>query len=207
MDGVIVNSEVQWAKYEYQMLKNMWNAKVADTIMDDVLGSDVDSIYAMGNRLDNSVSKEQFLLGYDQLATKVYMQAEFTNGIDQVFDWLLVNELNIGLVSSSRKVWINMVLDRFEYADTFDYVESVNDRIDLKPKPYPDGYIEAMQIMGTSPIRTIIIEDSDKGIQAAKNSGAYTVGLKQNLPDEYEQQGADMCIEQIVDVIELFKES
>jgi beta-phosphoglucomutase-like phosphatase (HAD superfamily) len=40
------------------------------------------------------------------------------------------------------------------------------------PKPDPEGYIKAMKRLDTIPVETLIVEDSEKGFQAARKSGA-----------------------------------
>ena len=49
-----------------------------------------------------------------------------------------------------------------------------NEDVD-KAKPHPEGYLKAMILLETVPANTIIVEDSPKGIQAAKQSGAKVV--------------------------------
>jgi beta-phosphoglucomutase-like phosphatase (HAD superfamily) len=43
----------------------------------------------------------------------------------------------------------------------------------LVPKPHPNGYWNVMSLLGVLPEETLIIEDSDKGIQAARATGAH----------------------------------
>ncbi len=44
-------------------------------------------------------------------------------------------------------------------------------------KPAPDGYLQAARDLGLSPSRTVAIEDAPAGVQAARDAGAYVVGL------------------------------
>ena len=79
----------------------------------------------------------------------------------------------------------------------------LNERTDLKPKPEPDGYLEALKNLEADPKLSIILEDSNSGIQAAKASGAYVIGFKGNLVDGYVQKGADVYADTMQDVIKL----
>jgi HAD superfamily hydrolase (TIGR01509 family) len=47
-----------------------------------------------------------------------------------------------------------------------------------RPKPYPDCFLKAMNIVGATPAETIIFEDSTYGLQSAKDSGATFVQIK-----------------------------
>jgi len=51
--------------------------------------------------------------------------------------------------------------------------------------------------------KTIILEDSNPGIASAKAAGAFTIGLRQNLIDGYQQVGADAYANTIDEVIAL----
>ena len=43
------------------------------------------------------------------------------------------------------------------------------------PKPDPEGYLKAMSYFGFDPAEVLIVEDSDKGFQAASASGAHVM--------------------------------
>lgn len=55
----------------------------------------------------------------------------------------------------------------FSYLDCF----ITNEDVDI-PKPHPDGYWKAMTKLGVIPAETLIVEDSPKGVEAAKATGA-----------------------------------
>lgn len=57
-------------------------------------------------------------------------------------------------------------------------------------KPDPECFLKAMEVLGGSPERAIVFEDSIHGIQAGKNSGAFVVGLSTTFPKE---RIADNC--------------
>lgn len=120
---------------------------------------------------------------------------------------LLNLDYHIGIVSGSPLSWITTVTKRLSFEDDIELVISLYDRHDLGNKPEPDGYVEAMHALRSTPATTIILEDSNSGIAAAKSSGAYTIGLKQNLVDGYIQNGADDYAETMIDVIELVRQN
>lgn len=112
----------------------------------------------------------------------------------------------IGLVSGSPESWIKLALEKTNITDTFNCIISLHDRADLGHKPAPDGYLEAMKKLGSDPQHTIILEDSNQGIQAAKASGAFTIGFRQLLIADYQQTGADVYADTMEDVIKIVEE-
>lgn len=63
-----------------------------------------------------------------------------------------------------------------------------------------------MNILGSTPQTTIILEDSNHGISAAKAAGAYIIGFQENLVPGYQQKGADVYAKDINEVIELVEQ-
>ena len=62
------------------------------------------------------------------------------------------------------------VVNYLGLADKFDLIYA---GVDVKQgKPSPEIYLKTMKALGVSPDETLIFEDSEVGIQAAKASGA-----------------------------------
>jgi sugar-phosphatase len=45
-------------------------------------------------------------------------------------------------------------------------------------KPDPEGYLRAASMLGISPKRCLVVEDTEVGLQAGRSAGASTAGLK-----------------------------
>lgn len=88
----------------------------------------------------------------------------------------IINSLkNIGyktaVVTTASKQNCFQILEKFNIIDMFDLVLTREDFQNTKPDP--EGFLKAMQHFNAKPQETIIFEDSDVGLQAAKLSGAY----------------------------------
>lgn len=202
MDGVLVDSENAWKQYGDGFLDDLLGKEIAQKI-GDTIGMTVNTIYDKAVGYGFSMDKEKYFALYDEQASRMYVKAKITQGLDALVKTLLDHNFKLALVSSSRRTWIDYVLPRLSFSDKFDYILSLNDRPDLKPKPNPDGYMEAMGKLGASSKTTIILEDSNSGIQAAKASGAFTIGFKKNLVPLYVQRGADEYADSVNDIIRL----
>jgi HAD superfamily hydrolase (TIGR01509 family) len=197
MDGVIINSEAVWGKSEKQFLIDLIGEDIYEKIKDHLMGSTTTMIYNLVSQYGSKISKKEFFEEYDKQALHVYSLSTPTENINELLKKLSDLGFKIGLVSASRKLWIDNVLKRIKNHELFEYVLSLEDRADLKPKPYPDGYLDAMKVLGATPEKTIVLEDSNKGVASAKASGAFTICLREHLSHEYISEGADMSIENL----------
>lgn len=202
MDGVLVNSEQTWKTYGSTFLPNLVGKEIARKI-GDTIGMTVNTTYGIAVKNGFTMDKNKFLKIYDQQASRMYKLSTITKDADKLADYLLNRNYHLGLVSSSRQNWIDQVLPKLPFAHKLEYIISINDRPDLKPKPYPDGYLEAIEKLGASPKTTIILEDSKSGIKAARASGAYTIGFSGNLVNGYTQTGADVYAKTMTEVIQI----
>lgn len=199
MDGVIINSEEAWHRY----LDNVWNELIGPetaSVFRFPVGMTPSSIYSEAVKHGSKVSEEQFYKQFNEIAEKVYKESPFTGGIDELGNFLVDREYKIGLVSSSPKAWIDKVLERLTFRDHIASIVSINDKPELKPKPHPGSYIESIDQLGANSDTTIILEDSNSGIQAAKAAGAFTIGLTAHLLPAYTQHGADIYAHTVDDV-------
>lgn len=204
MDGVLINSESEWEKIENDFLLDLFGNKIYQEVKDALLGGNTNHFYEIATKHGFTMSKKRYFELYDSVAEKIYERAALTDGISELIEILKQNNYRIGLVSSSRDFWIQCALKKMPFREYFDYVVSVNDREDLKAKPHPDGYIEAMSHLGSTPDSTIILEDSNTGIQAGVASQAFTICLRQNLNPDNVSKGADMYVETVKDLIKFF---
>lgn len=206
MDGVLINSEPVWERYEQVFLAELIGRNKYFRIRDQLLGSSVNTIYEITSKHGLKISMEELVKIYDEYARLVYSDAFLTPGIGDLIEKLLEKEFQLGLVSSSRQSWIDLVLKKLKAEKKFKYLISLQDTQNILPKPSPMGYQVAIKVLGAKPSTTAILEDSNKGVQAAKKSGAFTICLKENLPLGYLPKGADLYIETIKDFTDRLEE-
>lgn len=210
MDGVIIGSERAWTPYQEKFSSNLLGKRIYKKIYKNpgsTVGLSVDAIYQKAVKYGFSMDLKKYYQIYDKQAELIYTSATATPNIDHLIKFLRSRDFKIGLISTSRSKWIKLALKKLNFKkNDFDYILSLNDRKDLRPKPYPDGYIETMKVLDATPKSTIVLEDSNSGIKSAKASGAFTIGFKENLLPGYLQTGADFYAQDIFEVIIIVKE-
>ena len=143
------------------------------------------------------LSEEKYLqcfgLRYDSfMAAMGITDAEIANRIKETkkryypdfFQYIRPNKALIELISSfkamgwktavastARKENLMNVINYFGIADCFNLIYAGNDV--KEGKPSPEIYIKTMNALNSIPENTLIFEDSEVGIRAAKASGAH----------------------------------
>ena len=126
----------------------------------------------------------QGLIKEDQMQEVSDLKQELTIGVIedlckvddskvQLMRRLTQQGFKIACVTNSIRKTATMMLKKsgvYEYMDCIVSNEDINNA-----KPHPEGYIKALVTLNCLPSNAIIVEDSPKGIQAAKMTGAKVV--------------------------------
>lgn len=205
MDGVIVNSEKLWEDYEQAFLHKVLGKKIAEAV-GDTIGVGVKTVYDKATQMGFQMDREAFQSAYDQMAFEVYKKSKVTAGLNKLVSFLTDQGFRLGVVSMSPSNWLEQVLPRLSFRDKVEVVISLDENEVLKPKPYPDGYKEAMRVLGAVPKTTMVLEDSNTGIASGLASGAFTIAYSGNLVPGYRQIKADVTVATMSEVIGLVKD-
>lgn len=107
--------------------------------------------------------------------------------------------IRIGLATSSRNS--ARVLASSGTAELFETVVDglVSARLGLKGKPEPDIFTTACAQLGSTPARTVVVEDAVTGVQAGRRGGfAFTLGLaRKNNAAALRKHGADLVLDDL----------
>nr|MCR5310751.1 HAD family hydrolase [Lachnospiraceae bacterium] len=82
----------------------------------------------------------------------------------------LRKDYHLAVVTTASKKNVTDILTFFGVQDLFEFIITQEDI--TRPKPDPEGFLKAMNHFGINPENTVIFEDADVGIEAAKRSGA-----------------------------------
>jgi beta-phosphoglucomutase-like phosphatase (HAD superfamily) len=85
-------------------------------------------------------------------------------------------------------------LRRVGVEDGFDVTLGVEDV--AAPKPAPDLYLRACELLGVDPQRSVAIEDSPPGVAAARAAGMFVIGVP-SVPETVLE--ADLSFESLAD--------
>lgn len=116
----------------------------------------------------------------------------------------LARVYTIGIVTGSLRSEVEPVLQHEGILPSLSCLITAEDIHESKPNP--EGYQKALDILRTTPEHTIIIEDSQAGVLAAKRSGALCIAVLQTTPKEL-LRNADAFIDTISELTPSFLDS
>lgn len=99
----------------------------------------------------------------------------------------LKGTIPLALASNSWRRLITVALHAADLTDAFDVVVC-GDEV-ARPKPAPDIYLETARLLDVAPERTVALEDSPNGVEAARAAGMFVIGIPSfdgiELPDAH----------------------
>ena len=114
------------------------------------------------------------------------------DGVEDLIKDLHSNGIQLVLASSSAKVTISRIFNRFGLHKYFTHIVSGEDF--PKSKPHPAIFLKAAELSHTPVENCIVIEDSTNGIKAANAAGIYCVGYDSFHSKMQDYSLADMVI-------------
>jgi HAD superfamily hydrolase (TIGR01509 family) len=123
-------------------------------------------------------------------------------GIDRVLE-RLSTRLAMGIVTSSRLHHFQLIHDRLPLRRYFDFVVTEEDTAESKPSPEP--YLLGLKKLGIAAEECLVIEDSPRGLQAARAAGICCIVLRHALMQGFPFEGAYRVVDtpaQLLETIE-----
>jgi len=116
----------------------------------------------------------------------------------------LSKEYKMGIVTTSRRVDFELVHDKMEIVKYMDFVLCVEDY--PRSKPHPDPYLAGMKKFGATKSECLVIEDSERGLNAAFNAGIECVVVANEFTATHNFSKASYKIENLKDLVTLLDE-
>ncbi len=133
----------------------------------------------------------------DQLYTQ-YLQANHdvaTAGMEALLQEL-AQHVPMGVVTSSRSEHFDLIHGRLNLLRYFDFV--ITDDMVGSSKPSPEPYLLGLSKIGLRGGESLVVEDSPRGLQAARAAGIPCIVLRNKMMFDYLFDGA-LCVVESVD--------
>lgn len=201
MDGVIVDTEPvhNYAYYEHFKLLGI---EVSAEMYASFTGNSTKNVFekiknhfGIEDDIDSLIQKKRSLFN-DAFDTKEDLF--LLEGVADLIKQLHENDIQLILASSSSKVTINRVFNRFKLHTYFSHIVSGEDF--PQSKPNPDIFLEAVRLSQSKRENCIVIEDSTNGIKAAHVAGVFCVGYRSVNSKKQDYSLANLVIDRFEDL-------
>lgn len=121
-------------------------------------------------------------------------------GVEQALE-SLVNRYTMAVVTSSLRRHFDIIHRHTNYLRFFDFVLTREDYNQSKPEPEP--YLKALELLAIDPENALAVEDSERGILAAKRAGLTCWAVPNRLSTHGNFSQADKVLSNTGDVARL----
>ena len=108
--------------------------------------------------------------------------------------------LKLGVASSSPRAWVGSHLERLGLIHNFHAVRCRDDADVLVGKPDPAVYLAAMRDLDVAAGEAIALEDSPRGVEAARRAGVFTVAVPNDITRRMGDPAADLTLDSMADM-------
>jgi beta-phosphoglucomutase len=112
----------------------------------------------------------------EQIYREIYRpHIRLLNGLGDFLNELRKNGIPAAIATSAPLANAELVVKEASVEDMFEAI--VHDALFKKGKPDPEVYLKAAEMVGFSPSRCIVFEDSLQGIESARRAGMKVIGV------------------------------
>lgn len=196
-DGVLVDTERLAAQATATALTALGWPLTPDQAIAEFLGCSEEHFVAEVRRRIPTLPE-----GWEEMCTPSYDEVQPVDGVVEVLDALSVPAC---VASNGPHDKLTLTLGRTGLLDRFHgRVFSAQDV--RRGKPAPDLFLHAARTLEVEPERCVVVEDSPRGVAAARAAGMRVVGYAGLVPAE-RLQGADAVIDDLRRLLPLLHEA
>jgi len=188
LDGLMFDTEVLYQEVGREVLSRR-GKQISNELLDEMMGRQSDKalqIMIDWHELDDTVQQladESMEIMYGLLATRLNPMP----GLLALLESLEHAGIPKAIATSSRRVFVDHVLELSQMSSNFDFVLTSEDIEHGKPEP--DIYLLAARRHKCEPHRVLVLEDSQIGCQAAVAAGTYAVAVPSGRTHEHSFEG------------------
>lgn len=172
MDGTLVDTEPFWMRAEYRLAAEYGGE-----------WTEGDGLHIVGSGLLDAAEYLKTRVPTPLTAPEVvdYLKAEVVAALELDIPW---QPGALDLIEAYRALGVPQALVTMSYADVaapvaavarFDAI--VTGDLDLPPKPHPDPYLRAAEMLGVDAADCLAVEDSPTGATSANAAGCFVIGV------------------------------
>lgn len=149
-------------------------------------------------RVGKSIDREAVRAKRRAHVSEMLADAPLMPGVQELLQDCVAAGLQLGVASSSPREWVIGYLTKYRILEMFGAVRC-GDEVN-RTKPDPDLYLAVLDALQIRPSGAIALEDSAKGIAAAKAAGIYCVAVPNRVTIHTSLDAADAQVASLADI-------
>lgn len=211
MDGVLVDSEPYHVQ-SFKIMMDELNLDYDDSVVHSFIGHSIESnVQSINEQFmqGRELNLKEAVAHRDKIYLNLIKMADLKPlpGICELIETCQKKDITLALASSSIREQVDEIiksLSRYNCKLNSMFSSIVTGDDVQNRKPDPEIYDKTLQNLKLSANQCLAIEDSPAGVQSAKSAGLYCIALKSIFINPEDLNGADLLIDNILDIAYLF---
>ena len=179
MDGTLIDTESVWFEAEQKALAR-FGGHLPEHARLELIGLDTPSLLRrLATDYGADASPEMLAEALTETLYDTLPQARAYPGAESLVAAAVAAGWRLAVVSNSPQLVIDIALRNHAWAAAISLRVSGDDT--PRPKPYPDPYTRALELLGVEPLAAAAIEDSPTGVRSALAAGVHTLAVVHDL--------------------------
>ncbi|CVK16031.1 MAG: HAD family hydrolase [Apibacter sp.] len=195
MDGVIVNTE-PIHELSFKKHFNEIGLNISQEEYDTFRGLSTRNLYQnLKQKYGLKQKVEELVLQKRSIFNKIFQEdkeLDLLPGVRNLIESLYKDNFQLILATSSARVTLTKIFDRFGLFPYFKHIVSGEDFPNSKPDP--TIFLEAVKLSGQPKENCIVIEDSTQGVIAANRAGIFCIGYRSKASGDQDLSTANKII-------------
>ena len=204
LDGVLIDSEPQHFR-AWKRTMRQYGVEIDFDIYKPCIGSTDGILFRIFQEhygfnaeehpeLEAEYRKNRLLVEHEE---GIIPMPEVRDTVQTLFD----RGYRMAVASSSPQDYIEYCVRDIGIRDCFSCLFS--GRRAPRPKPAPDTFLLAAEMLGADPSQCVVIEDSENGSKAAKAAGMLCIGIENPGSGDQDLAAADIRIRELRELLQL----
>ncbi len=201
-DGLLVDTETLWLEACRGALAPYGIEISEEFYIEEVLNQGHSLLVNLGRQNGMSEEKIQEVRKYrnDLYKEMLRENIKVIDGVRETLD-KLHGKFVMGIVTTSYKDDFDIIMERTGLGKYFSFFVTFEDV--SKPKPDPEPYLKAWQMSGFAKEECLVLEDSLRGVEAAKAAGLTCYAIPEGWTRNQDFSIADKVLDNIRELSEI----
>ena len=200
-DGLLVDTETPsrlvweelYQRHGHELPRDQWATLVG------TIGARFDPFAHLEELVGRRLDEQELTARRQAREVELIELEDLRPGVEGYLDEAERRGLKTGIVSSSTRAWIELILARLERSHGWDVIAAADGDVS-RAKPAPTLYLDALAALGLRADEVIAFEDSPNGVRAAKGAGLYCVAVPNPITATLALDEADLVLDSFEDL-------